>query len=126
MKTLQKQILKKIYSFETKRTILELIVRISSIFLIVGAGTMVFIHILQKLAEQQTLDLLQLFQEDIETIRMYIGEIMYTLFEELPKFETVSVLILLIISVTLILISIKNFGKIKNKILALKKYWLKH
>jgi hypothetical protein len=57
---------------------------------------------------------------------MYIGEIMYTLFEELPKFETVSVLILLIISVTLILISIKNFGKIKNKILALKKYWLKH
>ena len=87
---------------------------------------MVFIHILQKLAEQQTLDLLQLFQEDIETIRMYIGEIMYTLFEELPKFETVSVLILLIISVTLILISIKNFGKIKNKILALKKYWLKH
>lgn len=126
MKKLEKKILNKVYMLETKRTITELVLRFGTIFITIILGCILLINIYQQLAYQQTLDLFQLFQEDTDTIRMYIGEVMRTFYEELPKFESMTVVMLGIAFIFMVLIFIHNFGKIKNKIQALKKYWFKH
>lgn len=125
MKKLEKKILKKVYAFETKRTLFELIFRIGSIIAVITAGFFVILNIIKQLIEQQTLDLFQLFKEDTETIRRYIGEVTHTFYEELPKFESIIVIVLGVIFIILLLIFIQNFEKIRNKIQALKRYWLK-
>jgi len=126
MKKLERKIINTVYTFETKKTVLELILRISSIIIVGFCGILLLVSILRQLIEQQTLDMLQLFKEDGEIIKEYIGDVINTLYEELPKHD---VLILIILSVTLLLLVlffIKNSGKIKNKIRSLRRYWKRY
>ncbi len=125
MRKLEKKILKKVYSFETKRTITEIILRIGSILVVIAAGTVVVVSLLRQLIEQQTLDMLEIFQEDKEIIKQYLSDVLNTFYQELPKNETIWVIILFIFFILLILFFIKNFEKINNRIKALKIYWFK-
>lgn len=123
MKKLEKKILKKVYSFEVKRTITEIIFRIGSIILVVAAGIIVIQSLIRQLMEQQTLDMFEIFQEDREIIKQYLGDILNTFYQELPKNETLLGILIFILLVLLILIFIRNFEKITNRIKAIKKYW---
>lgn len=125
MKKLEKTILKKIYGFEAKRTIVEVIFRIGSLILVITTGIVVASALIKQLVEQQTLDLLQLFQEDVEIIKQYLGDVLDTFYQELPKNEVILTVILLVVFIFFLLLFIKNFEKMSNRIKALKKYWLK-
>lgn len=123
MKKLKNNILRKVYLFETRRTVTEIIFRIGSIVLVVVGGIVVIQSLIKQLVEQQTLDMLEIFHEDKEIISQYLGDIVNTFYQELPKNETMWSVILFILFVFLILIFIHNFEKISNRIKALKKYW---
>lgn len=126
MKKLENKILKKVFVLETKRTTVEIIMRVVSILVLIGVVVFIIADIVNTLVQQQTLDVLQLFQEDREIVQKYFSEIMSTLYIELPKFEIVLSIVLFLAIVLFVLLFIKNFVRIKNKILILKKYWLKH
>lgn len=123
MKKLEKTILKKVYSFETKRTITELMVEIGSICLVITAGIFVVSNLIRQLIEQQSLDMFQIFQEDREIVSQYLGDILNTFYQELPKNEVLLGIIFIILFIFLVLIFIHNFERISNRIKALKKYW---
>jgi hypothetical protein len=126
MEKLENKILKKIYSWETKNTIVDMLIKIVS-FLFVGfiiwLLSTIIIEILQ---EQKTFSLMDVFQEDFEVIKKYFFDIVYIFYQETPKI----VLFLLIIGVAIIIFVsfkiINNFSKIRNKIRSLLKYWLAH
>lgn len=123
MKKLEKKILKKVYAFETKRTVTELIIKIGSICIVIIAGVFVVSSLIRQLVEQQSLDMFQIFQEDREIIRQYLGDVLNTFYQELPKNEAMWSIILTILFIFLVLIFIHNFEKISNRIKALKKFW---
>lgn len=126
MTDLKKNIFQKVYIFETKRTAFELVLRIGSVIAALIAGALVFMSIIQKLLEQQTLDVFELFREETEIIRNNINEVLNTLYLEFPKYEVVVFATLTIISIVLVLIFIKNYKKIKNRVLWLQKYKQSH
>ncbi len=123
MKKLEKKIIKKIYSFETKKTLLEIVFRTGLIIVVGFIGIFYLIKVVQQLVEQQTLDVLELFQEDVEIIRNYAKEVLETVYQEFPKYEFVLSLLMFVVGLFFAFLLIKNFKKIKNKLFALKKYW---
>lgn len=125
MKKLEKKILDKVYRFETKRTIKETVVKTGLILLSLLTLGYVAYSVFQQLQSAQALDLLQLFQEDFETIKMYIAEVADTLYQELPKNEIVILLIAFITLIILLLFFAKNFAKIKQRTKAIIKFWFK-
>lgn len=123
MKKLEKKILKKVYAFETKKTITELLIEIGSICIVIIAGVFIVSSLIKQLIEQQSLDMFQIFQEDKEIIKQYLGDVLNTFYQELPKNEAMWSIILTILFIFLVLIFIHNFEKISNRIKALKKFW---
>ncbi len=123
---LENTILDKIYKFESKKTAQFLSIRLGLflLFLIVSIGLV--ISVINQLVEQQTLDLLQIFQEDVATIKLYIIDVVGTMFEEFPKLQTAAIIGALLICLVIILTFIKNFGKIRNKLKILLDYWRFH
>ncbi|MDO8608944.1 MAG: hypothetical protein Q7R95_00190 [bacterium] len=126
MNSLKKTILKKVYILETKNIIFEIIIRIVLFISVVSLAVIMVVDIVQKLAEQQTLDVLQLFQEDFYIIKLFFGEVMGVFFTELPKFQTGLFALSVMVFFILFLFFMKNYFKIKNKIKSLKKYWIQN
>lgn len=124
MKKLENKIVKKVYVMETKRTLLEIVIRSAFIILLAVFSIFLVADIINILVEQQTLDMFQLFQENQEVIRRYFGEVMSTFYIEAPKLEIGFTIVLMLVVVALILLFMKNFGKIKNKIHAIGKFWM--
>lgn len=123
-KNLEDKILDKVYVYEAKLTIAEILVRLGAV-LVLGAVIIFVIQVLiTTLIEQKTLDLLEIFNEDFEIIKTYFQDVVQIFFEELPK-KTV---LILLIAVTLFIIGfltfIKNFARIKRKLKALLGHWL--
>lgn len=126
MKTLEKKILNKVYGFETKRTFADLFLRIVGIGTFSFLGITFMVSIFNQLRTQQTLDLLELFSEDYEVIKKNIADVAFIFYGELPKHETLMVVVALILLIIFILTLIKNFAKIKNKISSIIIYWRSH
>lgn len=126
MKKLENKILNTIYVLETKRTAFEIILRTVSIVTLLGICIFIVADIINVLIKQQTLDVLQLFQEDREVIQSNLREVLSTLYIELPLFEIVLTLVLLTITIVIVVLFVKNYARIKRKISVLKKYWFKH
>jgi len=123
MTKLEDRILKKVYVFETKRTLIESIVKI--IFYVFLAGFVIFAGqaIYEILMEEGAFDVFQIVGEDIEIIRMFAGDALYTFYQELPKELSLLFLIgVIILSVSMVIV-IKHFGAIKNKMKALIRFW---
>jgi hypothetical protein len=121
----EKDILKKVYKYEAKKTyktILTLwIIFIIAQFLIVIIGSSLY----DTLKQQQTLDLLQLFNEDFEVIRDNIADVLYAFYIESPLLLTLLFGIVLITFFGIIFFVIKNFRKIKNRLASINKYFSK-
>jgi len=116
MKKLEKKILKKVYFWEAKRTIFDLVLKMILFF---SSGLFLFILgqiFFEILAEQKTLDLLNFFNEDFEVVKKYFLDNIFILFFEMPKFLLLLILIFLVIFSLVILTLIKNFYTLKNKI----------
>lgn len=126
MKNLEQKILKNVYILETKQTLSEIIIRTVSVVILVGLSIFIVADIIRILVQQQTLDVLQLFQEDREIIQSNLKEVINTLYIELPLFEIMLTLVLLLITIIIMMLFVKNYARIKKKIHALKKYWIKH
>lgn len=126
MKKLEDKILSKVYQFETRRTIFEVIIRIAALIVLLLAGIFVFQVLYTALIEQKTLDVLQIFAEDIETIRDYFGEVLSTLYEETPKDVLLLLVAIMILLILAILTLIVNFEKIKRRTKSILKFWFRH
>ncbi len=123
MKKLEKQIVNKMYSFETKKTLLEIMIRTGVVLIATIFGMYFLMVVIRQLIEQRTLDVLELFQEDAEIIRNYAREAFETIYQEFPKYEFALSIFMFLVGLFFILLFLKNFKKIKNKLFALKKYW---
>ena len=123
MKQLEKKILKKIYFFETQQTFLQLFLRILAMVSFFLAGIIWIYYIVQELIYQQTLDVFEIFREDLVIIRENFWEVAGIFTEEAPILEIMLAIGTLVISVYLIVKFIVNFVKIKNKLNSLIKFW---
>ena len=123
VKKLEDKIIDKVYRFETRHTLYKILTTLGAILffsiLSVGAG----IIVIRQLTEQQTWDLLELFSEDWEIIRTYLWDTIVEFYNELPKTETMFLVLMIVITLILIVIAIKRSRKIKNKIHAIFSYW---
>lgn len=121
MKSLEKKILNKVYFWEAKRTVFDLILKIilffssGLFFLILGE---IFIEILK---EQKTWDLLNFFNEDFEVIKKYFLDNIFIFWLEIPKFLLLLILFFLVLFSLIILTLIQNFHILKNKVKSLIK-----
>ncbi|MBI2641808.1 hypothetical protein HYW87_04435, partial [Candidatus Roizmanbacteria bacterium] len=92
MKNLEKKIVKKIYAFETKRTITEIVIELFGLLLL---GFLIFIFIsviVDQFIEEETLDTFQLLREDIEVVQKYFVDVLSTLYYETPRLQLVILL----------------------------------
>ncbi|KKQ23708.1 MAG: hypothetical protein US40_C0007G0022 [Candidatus Roizmanbacteria bacterium GW2011_GWC2_37_13] len=121
-KNLEKKILKGVYRLETKRTTTYLLIRVffGLLFLL---STFVFASVtIDILNEQNSFDLLDFFRDDFEVIKKYLFENLIDFFQEIPQpLFYVSVISILLVLAT-VFILVKNFKKIKNKLVAIYKF----
>ncbi len=122
---LEDKIVKKVFVLETKKTAGEIFLRILGIlvfaFVIFFIGSIIF----EIFQEQRTLDLLEIFQEDIEIVRRYSFDVISQFYRETPK-ELVAILITGIVVILILLFNIaRNFEKIRNKLLSIFGFWFK-
>lgn len=123
MKKLEDKIINKVYVFETKRTLLNALVKIISVGTLFFATSFVAVLLLQTLIEKETFSAIDIFQEDIQTMNTYIVDTLYVLIVEIPKID----LFLLMLGCSAIVLAFwvlfKNLPRIKNKIRSLFGYW---
>ena len=123
MRQLERKIIKGVYFFETRQTLLQLIIRLLAIISFSLGGILLGVIIVQELRQQQTLDIFEIFFEDLIIIRENIGEVMATFFLEAPVVEIVLVIFALIATSFLVLKFIQNFSRVKNKVNSIIKFW---
>jgi len=122
MKRLEKKILKKVYFWEAKRTVFDLVLKMILFF---SSGLFLFILgeiFFEILNEQKTLDLLNFFNEDFEVVKKYFLDNIFIFFFEMPKFLLLLILLFLVIFSLICLTLIKNFYIFKNKVKSFFKF----
>ncbi len=123
MKNLENEILKKVYSYETKKTFFEIFFKI---FILIFLGLTAFVFgstVFDVLIEQRSFDFLLFFREDFDVIRKFFLDALYVFYLETPKAMFLIFTLGLICFIILVLQLIANFSKIKNRIKSLFKYW---
>jgi len=125
MTQLEDKILKKVYVFETKRTILRSIVKLVLYASLAGFVFLTGQAIYEIVMEEGAFDLLQIIQEDIEVVKMYAWDTLYVFYQEIPKELALLFLAGVIILGVSAIIIIKHSGAIKNKMKALFRFWRK-
>ncbi len=119
MKTLEDKILKRVYRFETKKTLRFLISRIIVLF-VLSLTAIIFIQAIGEIYyEERAFDLLALFQEDSEVVRKYFTDTIYVFYLETPKLLLLILILLVAVFLVVLLTVIKNYRKITNKIRSL-------
>lgn len=126
MKKLENKIINKIYRMETKRTtgflmVKTIIVTVFSIILLIFSSALIDI-----LKEQQSFDLLFILKEDLAVLGKYFPENFYDFYLELPQPLTFILIGSILLFGLTFLIFLKNFGKIKNKIFSIYKFYKKN
>lgn len=118
----EKEIIKKVYDYEEKRTGLMLLKYsvFGIVFLILSVLNLQIIYLILK--QQYTLDLFDLFNQDLEIIKNYLGDVLLTFFEELPKTELVLLVVFLFILFLIVLLFVKNLPKIKNRLASILRF----
>ena len=123
---MEKDIIQSIYQFESKRTTRNIFffafIIVALLFLITFFANLAY----EILKEQQTLDLLSVFQEDFEVIQNNIGDIIDTFWEESPQTLLFLLFFFIMAFLTTLYLITANFKKIKNRIFSAKKYFKQH
>ena len=115
MKKLEENILGKIFKIEVKRTASYFFIR-SIIFVALGFAALIFSTVITEiLKEQGSFDLLEFL--DWNNIVVF--------YEESPKELLLILFLVMIFLFYLIFLLIKNYGKIKNKLVSIYKFYKK-
>ncbi len=123
--SLEKIILKKVYGYEAKRTYKTIFILWAAFFVAQFLIVLISSSIYSILKDQQTLDLLQIFNEDFEIIRENIIDVLYAFYTESPQL-LLSLFIILVLTVFgIIFFVIKNFRKIKNRLKSVNTFFSK-
>lgn len=123
MKNLEKKIIKKIYYFETRQTLCQLFFRLGVMIGLTVLGIFLITFTIRELTQLQTLDLLEIFFEDVGVIKENIWEVSGTILQEIPAAEILFAISSLILAVVLLVKLMQNFVKVKNKINSLINFW---
>lgn len=118
----ENKILDSIYKLESKRTKFWLlkyfILTIGSLFALI----FVAVTLINVLQNQNTLDVLQIFGEDSDTLTQYWQDALQTIFEETPKDLLIGAIVFAVLLIIIAVILIKNYKKIFNKLRIIKGY----
>ena len=125
MKKLEDKIINRIYKIETRKTIEKIISGGSLIILIVLSSIFIFSVIVEILNEQSSFDLFDFLRDDFEIIKEYFVNNSLLFIQELPLPLTYILIGLLLLLIWLSYILTRNFNKIKNKLVAIYKFWFK-
>ena len=125
MKKLEDKIINRIYKIETRKTIEKIISETSLIILIFLSTIFIFSVIVEILNEQSSFDLFDFLRDDFEIIKEYFVNNSLLFIQELPLPLTYILIGLLLLLIWLSYILTRNFNKIKNKLVAIYKFWFK-
>lgn len=123
--SLSEKIVDSVFRYEARRTRL-IVARYITGFIILAV--LIFISALaiwNILVEQQTFDLLQLFEEDWETVKDNIQEVLDTFLAEIP--QGISALFFFFIALLILFfLSLKNnYSKIAKRLHSIREYFTK-
>lgn len=123
MKTLEDKILNKVYTFEARKVTFQLLAKTLILF-VSGFVAFLFTQVLiEVFIEEKTYNLFEIFSDDFEVIAKHLSDIMYVIFQETPKSVLFIALLAIILLFAVILTFVRNFGKMRHKLLALYSYW---
>lgn len=126
MNKLDQNIIDKVYKFEIKRTLKKIIIFLVLFVVSLSIGIISYQFIYNSLSEKRTFDVLQIFQEDFEVIKIYFGDAVSTIFHDLPKRHFILFVLSLITFVVLIFVFLKTFKVLKRRLSAILKHWQKN
>lgn len=125
MKKLENKIINKIYKLETKKTLSQILGEVIFTIFIIFSSIFIFSIIIEILNEQGSFGLLEFYRSDLEVIKYYLIQNTWSFIQELP-FPLICILIILVVIFVLtIFVFLKNFNKIKTKLISLYKFWFK-
>ncbi len=125
MKKLEDKIIKKIYNIEAKKTARQIISETALVIVITLFTVFIFSVIIEVLNDQASFALFDFLSDDFEIIQVNLLNNSLLFIQELPLPLTYILISLLLLLVGILYISIKNFNKIKNKIVSIYKFWFK-
>ena len=125
MKKLEDKIIKKIYRMEAKKTIKQIISEVVLVIAITLSVVFIFSVIVEVLNDQASFDLFDFLRDDFEIIQANFLNNSLLFIQELPLPLTYILISLLLLLVWLLYIFVKNYNKIKNKIVSIYKFWSK-
>lgn len=125
MKKLEEKIIKKIYRMEAKKTIKQIISESVLVIIIILSAAFIFSVIVEVLNDQASFDLFDFLRDDFEIIQTNFLNNTLLFVQELPLPLTYILISLLLLLVWMLYIFVKNFNKIKNKIVSIYKFWIK-
>ncbi len=123
MTKLEKKIIRKVYTHETKKTTTELLGRILTIGFVLATVLYIGSLLIRVLDEQGTLEVFEIFHEDADVVRTYFFEVVGILYQEIPKHIAASLILAVVALLFLIVLFIKSVHRISQKLRALRKYW---
>lgn len=113
--SLEKKILNEVYSFEKRRTILN-IVKYALVIAGVGYFFYITLGMLLRYLSPQINDIASLFKDDSEIVTNNMGDIIATLYEYAPKELLILIAVCIVVLLIGLILLILNFRKIKNRI----------
>lgn len=120
---LEKNIVEKVYRFEKRKTIADILKYFFSFTFLLFASFYLVSIIRNILITQQTLDLFDLFKEDMEIIKDFLPDVLYTFYLEMPKELTFFLIVSIILLLVTVIFIFKNFGKIKKRYKAISRHF---
>lgn len=124
-KTIEKKIIDKVFQYEARKTFMQIIFEIITsigLMILIALPTFALIDIF---TEQQTFELLHLFEEDREVIGKYFWESLLTFYQETPKIILLIIILGLIFLTSLSIYIIRHFSYFRNKVVNIIKYRIK-
>jgi len=116
MTKLNQRIISKIYSYETKRILFYILLRILLFIFFFLSVFFVGSIINSLIIEQESFDFLTILTQDVEVIRKFLIDDLSVFFVEIPKTLIIIFIVILVLLLLLIYGMIKNYRKNKNKI----------
>ncbi len=114
--------MKKVVSFEKRRSLYWLGRFLLILLFFVVAGVSFAIVIARELSETKTLELLTLFRENRETIAEFWQDTLNTFWEELPKGEIALAASAIVIIILIFLFARRRIGITKKRLSDIAKY----
>lgn len=123
MKTLEDKIIAKVYTHETVDICLRSFLKLAIIIMTGIVGVVLGLLAIRTIVDQKTFDMFEILFEDSEIIKVYLAEVIITIYEELPKFELLAIFISITIFILLTGTVFFHLNKYINKIKSLLKFW---